>query len=306
MFRPVRQRLVRTHPVTGRKSLFLSAHAGGIVGWPVPEARAFLRDLVEHATQPRFVYSHKWRQWDLVMWDNRQTMHRVHAVRRDAGARHAADHGRRGCDDGGAGGQNSRRRSRAPIDDADNLDHVRPSRRRCPDGSRKADWPLNHGAHAWSDVRPWCRRCVEILPVDRSFAAMARTIRVATLPLFGCDCQPDVLQVALRPSRYDDMRHSGCGTGPSGTGRREKCARRRNDSRSTVCAAFVPQLTEAPNVRVIQRVPDLPVADGFADGWRLVRCASTATIEAARCSAVCSTVPFGSSASLFYPWHIRI
>ncbi len=77
MFRPVRQRLVRTHPVTGRGSLFLSAHAGGIVGWPVPEARAFLRDLVEHATQPEFVYSHKWRQWDLVMWDNRQTMHRV-------------------------------------------------------------------------------------------------------------------------------------------------------------------------------------------------------------------------------------
>jgi alpha-ketoglutarate-dependent 2,4-dichlorophenoxyacetate dioxygenase len=77
MFRPVRQRLVRTHPVSGRRSLFLSAHAGPIVGWPVPEARAFLRDLVEHATQPRFVYSHKWCQWDLVMWDNRQTMHRV-------------------------------------------------------------------------------------------------------------------------------------------------------------------------------------------------------------------------------------
>ena len=63
--------------MTGRKSLFLSAHAGGIVGWPVPEARAFLRDLTEHATQPQFVYSHAWRQWDLVMWDNRQTMHRV-------------------------------------------------------------------------------------------------------------------------------------------------------------------------------------------------------------------------------------
>jgi alpha-ketoglutarate-dependent 2,4-dichlorophenoxyacetate dioxygenase len=77
MFRPVRQRLVRTHPVSGRRSLFLSAHAGAIVGWPVPEARAFLRDLSEHATQPRFIYSHKWRQWDLVMWDNRQTMHRV-------------------------------------------------------------------------------------------------------------------------------------------------------------------------------------------------------------------------------------
>jgi alpha-ketoglutarate-dependent 2,4-dichlorophenoxyacetate dioxygenase len=77
MFRPVRQRLVRIHPVTGRKSLFLSAHGGNIVGWPVPEARAFLRDLAEHATQPRFVYSHKWRQYDLVIWDNRQTMHRV-------------------------------------------------------------------------------------------------------------------------------------------------------------------------------------------------------------------------------------
>ena len=77
MFRPVRQRLVRTHPVTGRKSLYLASHAGTIVGWPVPEARALLRDLVEHATQPQFVYSHKWRQYDLVMWDNRQTMHRV-------------------------------------------------------------------------------------------------------------------------------------------------------------------------------------------------------------------------------------
>jgi alpha-ketoglutarate-dependent 2,4-dichlorophenoxyacetate dioxygenase len=76
-FRPVTQRLVRTHPVTGRKSLFLSSHAGAIEGWPVPEARAFLRDLVEHATQPQFVYVHRWRQYDLVMWDNRQTMHRV-------------------------------------------------------------------------------------------------------------------------------------------------------------------------------------------------------------------------------------
>jgi alpha-ketoglutarate-dependent 2,4-dichlorophenoxyacetate dioxygenase len=76
MFRPVRQRLVRTHPVTGRKSLYLSAHAGGIVGWPMPEARSFLRDLNEHATDRRFVYAHKWRVYDLVMWDNRQTMHR--------------------------------------------------------------------------------------------------------------------------------------------------------------------------------------------------------------------------------------
>jgi alpha-ketoglutarate-dependent 2,4-dichlorophenoxyacetate dioxygenase len=76
-FAPVRQRLVRTHPVTGRKSLYLSSHAGSIVGWPVPEARSFLRDLVEHATQRQFVYAHQWRVGDLVMWDNRQTMHRA-------------------------------------------------------------------------------------------------------------------------------------------------------------------------------------------------------------------------------------
>ena len=76
-FRPVRQRLVRTHPKTGRKSVYLASHAGGIVGWPVPEARAFLRDLVEHATQRQFVYAHRWRVNDLVMWDNRVTMHRA-------------------------------------------------------------------------------------------------------------------------------------------------------------------------------------------------------------------------------------
>jgi alpha-ketoglutarate-dependent 2,4-dichlorophenoxyacetate dioxygenase len=76
-FAPVKQRLVRRHPVTGRRSLFLASHAGAILGWPVPEARAFLRDLTEHATQRRFVYAHVWRQWDLVMWDNRVTMHRA-------------------------------------------------------------------------------------------------------------------------------------------------------------------------------------------------------------------------------------
>ena len=77
MFTPVRQRLVRTHPVSGRRSLYLSSHIGTIIGWPVPEARAFVRDLTEHATQPRFVYAHRWQPFDLVMWDNRQTMHRV-------------------------------------------------------------------------------------------------------------------------------------------------------------------------------------------------------------------------------------
>jgi alpha-ketoglutarate-dependent 2,4-dichlorophenoxyacetate dioxygenase len=76
-FAPVRQRLVRRHPVTGRKSIYLSSHAGSILGWPVPEARSFLRDLVEHATQRQFVYAHRWRVGDLVMWDNRQTMHRA-------------------------------------------------------------------------------------------------------------------------------------------------------------------------------------------------------------------------------------
>ena len=75
--RPVRQSLVRTHPVTGRRSLYLSAHIGKIIDWPVPEARAFIRDLTEHATQREFVYAHQWKQWDLVIWDNRTTMHRA-------------------------------------------------------------------------------------------------------------------------------------------------------------------------------------------------------------------------------------
>jgi alpha-ketoglutarate-dependent 2,4-dichlorophenoxyacetate dioxygenase len=75
--RPVRQGLVRTHPVTRVKSLYLASHIGAIIGWPVPEARAFIRDLTEHATQRQFVYAHQWRQHDLVMWDNRVTMHRV-------------------------------------------------------------------------------------------------------------------------------------------------------------------------------------------------------------------------------------
>ncbi len=76
-FAPVRQRLVRTHRGTGRKSLFLSSHAGRILGLPVPEAQMLLRELTEHATQREFVYTHKWRVGDLVMWDNRTTMHRA-------------------------------------------------------------------------------------------------------------------------------------------------------------------------------------------------------------------------------------
>ena len=74
---PVRHRLALTHPGSGRKVLYLASHIGGIVGWPVPEARAFIRDLMEHATQRRFVYAHRWRVGDLVMWDNQATMHRA-------------------------------------------------------------------------------------------------------------------------------------------------------------------------------------------------------------------------------------
>ena len=77
LFKPVLQRLVWTHPVHRRKSLYLSSHAGVVRGRSVPEGRLLLRDLTEHATQPEFIYVHKWAVHDLVMWDNRQTMHRV-------------------------------------------------------------------------------------------------------------------------------------------------------------------------------------------------------------------------------------
>jgi alpha-ketoglutarate-dependent 2,4-dichlorophenoxyacetate dioxygenase len=75
--RPVRQVLVRTHPLSGRKSIYLASHIGKVLGWPVPDARAFIRDLTEHATQRQFVYAHQWRPFDLVMWDNQCTMHRA-------------------------------------------------------------------------------------------------------------------------------------------------------------------------------------------------------------------------------------
>lgn len=77
MFKPVRQRLVRRHPSTGAKSLYLSSHAGAILGMEMPAARILIRDLTDHATRPEFVYVHKWREGDVVMWDNQQTMHRV-------------------------------------------------------------------------------------------------------------------------------------------------------------------------------------------------------------------------------------
>jgi alpha-ketoglutarate-dependent 2,4-dichlorophenoxyacetate dioxygenase len=69
--------LVRTLPRTGRKSLYLASHASRIIDWPVPDGRLLLRDLTEHATQRQFVYRHRWRVGDLVIWDNRCTMHRA-------------------------------------------------------------------------------------------------------------------------------------------------------------------------------------------------------------------------------------
>jgi alpha-ketoglutarate-dependent 2,4-dichlorophenoxyacetate dioxygenase len=74
---PVPQRVVRTHPGSHRKTLYLAAHASHIEGMPVPDGRLLLMELMEHATQRQFVHTHKWRQGDLVIWDNRCTMHRA-------------------------------------------------------------------------------------------------------------------------------------------------------------------------------------------------------------------------------------
>ena len=78
-FAPVPQRLVRRHAGSQRRSLYLASHIGAIHGMPRPEALMLIRDLTEHATQPQFVYSHTWRVNDLVIWDNRCTMHRGRA-----------------------------------------------------------------------------------------------------------------------------------------------------------------------------------------------------------------------------------
>jgi alpha-ketoglutarate-dependent 2,4-dichlorophenoxyacetate dioxygenase len=75
----VPQRLVRRHPGSGRKTLYIAAHASEIVGRPVPDGRLLLRELIEHATVRDFVYRHEWRAGDLVIWDNRCTMHRGRA-----------------------------------------------------------------------------------------------------------------------------------------------------------------------------------------------------------------------------------
>ena len=73
---PALQVMVRTIPETDRRSLYLASHAGRVIGMPDDEARKLLDDLTAHATQRQFVYTHRWRLHDLVMWDNRCTMHR--------------------------------------------------------------------------------------------------------------------------------------------------------------------------------------------------------------------------------------
>jgi alpha-ketoglutarate-dependent 2,4-dichlorophenoxyacetate dioxygenase len=73
---PVRQALVRHHRASGRTSLYLASHASHVIGWPVEEGRRLLAELIAFATQPQFVYRHRWTVGDLVIWDNRCTMHR--------------------------------------------------------------------------------------------------------------------------------------------------------------------------------------------------------------------------------------
>lgn len=80
---PTVQPLVRIHPRSGRKALYLGSHAERIVGWPHDEGRALLDELENHATRAEFVYSHAWQDGDLVMWDNRCTLHRATPFRDD-------------------------------------------------------------------------------------------------------------------------------------------------------------------------------------------------------------------------------
>ena len=74
---PARHPLVRRHPGSGRKALFIASHASHVVGWQHEEGRALLDELLAFATEPRFVYRHKWQVGDLVIWDNRCTLHRA-------------------------------------------------------------------------------------------------------------------------------------------------------------------------------------------------------------------------------------
>jgi alpha-ketoglutarate-dependent taurine dioxygenase len=74
---PAYHKLVHVHPSSGRKALYLAAHASHIVGWPIDLGRGLIKNLMHHATQPQFVYRHTWKLGDLLMWDNLATMHRA-------------------------------------------------------------------------------------------------------------------------------------------------------------------------------------------------------------------------------------
>ena len=74
---PAHHKLVHVHPGSGRKTLYLAAHASHIVGWPVGLGRGLIKNLMSFATQPQFIYRHKWKLGDLLMWDNLATMHRA-------------------------------------------------------------------------------------------------------------------------------------------------------------------------------------------------------------------------------------
>jgi alpha-ketoglutarate-dependent 2,4-dichlorophenoxyacetate dioxygenase len=76
---PAHHKLVHVHPRSGRKALYLASHIAGIVGMDEKDGHALVDELTAHATQPRFIYAHKWREGDLVMWDNLATMHRATA-----------------------------------------------------------------------------------------------------------------------------------------------------------------------------------------------------------------------------------
>ena len=107
---PVRWPLVRVHEGSGRKTLYIGAHARRVIGMPLPAGRILLRDLQEHATQPEFVYRHAWKPGDLVLWDNRAAMHRgcrydlahVRDMRRTT-VLDMASLGERDCGDDGGG-----------------------------------------------------------------------------------------------------------------------------------------------------------------------------------------------------------
>jgi len=76
---PVDHPLVRTHPDSGEKMLYLSRHVSHIAGLPADESAALIDALMDHATQPRFVFSYRWQPRDVLMWDNRSTIHRATA-----------------------------------------------------------------------------------------------------------------------------------------------------------------------------------------------------------------------------------